>query len=58
MAQVHIAIDKVTKKKLAVMKIQHHRGLKETCAGHLVALTVVVRTAEILFNDFSWGVVS
>ena len=53
LAQVHVAYDKTTGKKLAV-KVQHY-GLRETCAGDLFALVKVVRTAERLFDGFTWG---
>ncbi|GKY99659.1 hypothetical protein MPSEU_000919900 [Mayamaea pseudoterrestris] len=53
LAQVHVAYDKATGKKLAV-KIQHY-GLRETSAGDLFALVNVVRQAERLFDGFTWG---
>jgi aarF domain-containing kinase len=54
LAQVHVAYDKVTKRKLAV-KVQH-RGLRETSAGDLFSLVTAVRIAERLFPDsFSYG---
>jgi len=53
LAQVHIAYDKTTGRKLAV-KVQH-RGLRETSVGDIYALVKVVRTAERLFANFTWG---
>ena len=53
LAQVHIAYCKETKRKLAV-KIQH-RGLRETSAGDLFAVTRVVRVIDSLFTDFTFG---
>lgn len=53
LAQVHVAYDKKTGRKLAV-KCQH-RGLWETSRGDLFALTTVVRGVERLFDDFTWG---
>ena len=53
LAQVHVAYCKKTKKKLAV-KVQH-RGLRETSAGDLFAVTHVVRAIDSLFTDFTFG---
>ena len=54
LAQVHIATEKGTGRKLAV-KVQH-RGLRETSVGDTRALAAVVRTMEWLFPDFAkWG---
>jgi aarF domain-containing kinase len=53
LAQVHVAYDKETGRKLAI-KIQH-RGLRETSAGDIFALTTMVRVAESLFESFNWG---
>lgn len=53
LAQVHVAYDKDTGKKLAV-KVQH-RGLRETSKGDVFAVTMVVRVLDSLFEDFTWG---
>lgn len=53
LAQVHVAYEKGTGRKLAV-KVQH-RGLRETAAGDIFALETVVHLAERLFTDFSYG---
>merc|ERR1712194_112729 len=53
LAQVHIAYDKKTGKKLAI-KVQHP-GLRETSVGDIVALTCAVKLVENLFEEFSWG---
>jgi len=53
LAQVHVAYCKKTKKKLAV-KVQH-RGLRETSAGDLFAVTSVVRAIDSIFTDFTFG---
>lgn len=53
LAQVHVAYDKQTGRKLAI-KIQH-RGLRETSAGDIFALCSVVRVAEALFANFNFG---
>jgi aarF domain-containing kinase len=53
LAQVHVAYDKKTGKKLAV-KVQH-AGLRETSAGDLFAVTGVVGIIDSLFEDFSFG---
>jgi predicted unusual protein kinase regulating ubiquinone biosynthesis (AarF/ABC1/UbiB family) len=53
LAQVHVAYCKKTKRKLAV-KVQH-RGLRETSAGDLFAVTRVVRVIDSLFTDFTFG---
>ena len=53
LAQVHVAYEKGTGRKLAV-KVQH-RGLRETSAGDIYALVSVVRAAERMFEGFSWG---
>ena len=52
LAQVHVAYCKKTKKKLAV-KVQH-RGLRETSAGDLFAVTRVVRVIDAMFTDFTF----
>ncbi|OEU20369.1 ABC1-domain-containing protein, partial [Fragilariopsis cylindrus CCMP1102] len=52
LAQVHVAYCKKTKKKLAV-KVQH-RGLRETSAGDLFAVTRVVRVIDAMFKDFTF----
>lgn len=53
LAQVHVAYDKETRRKLAV-KVQH-RGLRETSKGDIFALVSVVRLAERIFPDFTYG---
>lgn len=53
LAQVHVAYDKETGRKLAV-KIQH-RGLRETSAGDIFALCSMVGIAERIFDGFTWG---
>ena len=53
LAQVHVAYDKATGKKLAV-KVQH-AGLRETSAGDIFAVTCVVRAIDKLFEDFTFG---
>jgi predicted unusual protein kinase regulating ubiquinone biosynthesis (AarF/ABC1/UbiB family) len=53
LAQVHVAYDKETKKKLAV-KVQH-RGLRETSVGDIYAVTFVVGVIDSLFEDFTFG---
>jgi aarF domain-containing kinase len=53
LAQVHVAYDKDTKEKLAV-KVQH-TGLRETSAGDIYAVTVVVGMIDYLFKDFTFG---
>jgi aarF domain-containing kinase len=53
LAQVHVAYDKETGKKLAV-KVQH-AGLRETSAGDIFAVTCVVRLIESVFKDFTFG---
>jgi len=53
LAQVHVAYSKEDGRKLAV-KVQH-RGLRETSKGDIFSLVTVVRTAEKLFEDFSFG---
>lgn len=53
LAQVHVAYEKGTGRKLAV-KVQHP-GLRETSAGDIFALVSVVRAAEKLFDGFTWG---
>lgn len=53
LAQVHVAYCRNTGKKLAV-KIQH-KGLRETSAGDLFAVTLVVRVIDSLFDDFEFG---
>ncbi len=53
LAQVHVATEKGTGRKLAV-KVQH-RGLKETSRGDLLALETVVRLVDHLFDEFKWG---
>ena len=58
LAQVHVAVEKDTGRKLAV-KVQH-RGLRETSAGDLKALEYAIGTIDRLFKDFTyaWIVVS
>jgi aarF domain-containing kinase len=53
LAQVHVAYEKGTGRKLAV-KVQH-RGLRETSVGDLHNLVTVVRLAERFFPNFSYG---
>lgn len=53
LAQVHVAYDKATGKKLAV-KVQH-AGLRETSAGDLFAVTSVVSVVDSMFEDFTFG---
>ena len=53
LAQVHVAYDKKTGKKLAV-KVQH-RGLRETSVGDIVAVTNVVGLIDRLFENFTFG---
>jgi hypothetical protein len=53
LAQVHVAFDKKTGKKLAV-KVQH-RGLRETSSGDIFAVTRVVRLIDKWFEDFTFG---
>jgi len=53
LAQVHVAYEKNTGRKLAI-KVQH-RGLRETCRGDLLALTSVVHALEFFFKDFNFG---
>jgi aarF domain-containing kinase len=53
LAQVHVAYEKETGRKLAI-KIQH-RGLRETSVGDIFALCSIVRVAERLFANFNWG---
>lgn len=53
LAQVHVAYDKTTGRKLAV-KVQH-KGLRETCRGDLLALTTVVHALEFFLEDFNFG---
>ena len=53
LAQVHVAYDKTTKKKLAV-KVQH-RGLRETSKGDIFAVTTIVRWIDKYFEDFTFG---
>ena len=53
LAQVHVAYDKLSGKKLAV-KVQH-RGLRETSVGDIVAVTTVVKLVDWLFDDFTFG---
>jgi aarF domain-containing kinase len=54
LAQVHVAYDKVTGKKLAI-KVQH-KGLRETSQGDLFAVCCAVRAADYFFKDFTLGV--
>jgi hypothetical protein len=51
LAQVHVAYDKKTKRKLAV-KVQH-RGLRETSAGDIYAVSAVVGVIDSMFKDFT-----
>eukprot|EP00934_Nitzschia_sp_Nitz4_P002821 Nitzschia sp. Nitz4//scaffold88_size82704//10842//12972//NITZ4_005282-RA/size82704-augustus-gene-0.77-mRNA-1//1//CDS//3329559464//2811//frame0 len=53
LAQVHVAYDKKTGKKLAV-KVQH-QGLRETSVGDVAAVTAVVRFVDKWFDDFTFG---
>ena len=53
LAQVHVAREKGTNRKLAV-KVQH-RGLRETSKVDLMALETVVRLIDRLFDEFRWG---
>ena len=53
LAQVHVAYDKETGRKLAV-KVQH-AGLRETSVGDIFAVTSVVRAIDFLFEDFTFG---
>lgn len=53
LAQVHVAFDKKTGRKLAV-KVQH-RGLRETSAGDIFTVTRVVRLLDKWFEDFTFG---
>lgn len=53
LAQVHVAFDKQTGKKLAV-KVQH-RGLRETSAGDIFTVTKVVRLIDKYFKDFTFA---
>ncbi|KAL7553313.1 hypothetical protein ACHAWF_016589 [Thalassiosira exigua] len=56
LAQVHTAICKETGKKLAI-KIQH-KGLRETSAGDLFAMSAVVNVADKLFDGFTFRWIS
>lgn len=53
LAQVHVAYEKGTGRKLAI-KVQH-RGLRETSVGDTTTLVTVVRLAERMFESFSFG---
>jgi len=53
LAQVHVAYDKKTGKKLAV-KVQH-RGLRETSVGDIFAVTKAVGLIDRWFEDFTFG---
>lgn len=53
LAQVHVAYEKETGRKLAI-KVQH-RGLRETSKGDLLALTMVVNVVNRLFTDFTFA---
>ena len=53
LAQVHVAYDKETGKKLAV-KVQH-RGLRETSVGDILAVTWAVRVVDALFEEFTFS---
>jgi predicted unusual protein kinase regulating ubiquinone biosynthesis (AarF/ABC1/UbiB family) len=53
LAQVHVAYDKKTGKKLAV-KVQH-RGLRETSVGDIFTVTKVVGLIDRWFEDFTFG---
>ncbi|KAL3935314.1 MAG: hypothetical protein SGBAC_009142 [Bacillariaceae sp.] len=53
LAQVHVAYDKKTGKKLAV-KVQH-AGLRETSAGDIFAVTCVVQLLDNIFKEFTFG---
>lgn len=53
LAQVHVAYDKKTGKKLAV-KVQH-AGLRETSVGDIYAVTKMVRFLDSWLEDFTFG---
>mmetsp|Transcript_24075 Transcript_24075/g.29649 ORF Transcript_24075/g.29649 Transcript_24075/m.29649 type:complete len:661 (+) Transcript_24075:141-2123(+) len=53
LAQVHIAVERNTGRKLAV-KVQH-RGLRETSTGDLLALEYVMKAVDGIFDDFQFG---
>jgi hypothetical protein len=53
LAQVHVAYEKGTGRKLAV-KVQHS-GLRETSAGDIFAVTTMVRLIESIVSDFAFG---
>ncbi|KAI2494676.1 ABC1 family-like protein [Fragilaria crotonensis] len=53
LAQVHVAYEKGTGRKLAI-KCQH-RGLRETSSGDVLAVTFVIRALERMFEGFTWG---
>lgn len=53
LAQVHVAYDKKTKRKLAV-KVQH-RGLRESSVGDIYAVTSVVGAIESMLKDFTFA---
>ena len=53
LAQVHVAYDKHTHRKLAV-KVQH-RGLRESSQGDILAVTTVVNLLDTVFEDFTFG---
>ena len=53
LAQVHVAYDKHTHRKLAV-KVQH-RGLRESSQGDILAVTTVVNLLDTVFEEFTFG---
>lgn len=53
LAQVHVAYEKGTGRKLAV-KVQHY-GLRETSQGDITTLVAVVRAIEYMFPSFTYG---
>jgi aarF domain-containing kinase len=53
LAQVHVAYEKGTGKKLAI-KCQH-RGLRESSSGDIFAVVTVIQTIESMFKDFTFG---
>jgi aarF domain-containing kinase len=53
LAQVHVAHDKHSGEKLAI-KVQH-RGLRETSAGDIHAVCLVVSVIDSILKDFTFG---
>ena len=53
LAQVHVAYEKSTGRKLAI-KVQH-RGLRESSAGDMKAVVAVVNFLQSAFEDFQFG---